>query len=288
VVDTELKNCPKCGNPSTSLIDIDNAKRAILAQSNVGDVESLPSQMCNNCYRDLTGSVSGGAKLRLEQSAREKNKHIMWKSRVELIKKGRLFMQQKAYAEAAVTYEKYLRVLELCYDLKPGELRPDIFGKSSRSKEMTVIATTFWDLMRIYDSSPNYREKMVGAATKLAAFLPFCPIFPDVTEKARQFQDRAKNPDVVRGFLKQVKANSRRCFIATAAYENPDHPSVEILRQFRDQYLFKSSLGFRFVNFYYEYSPRLADFLDKSPKSRIATRKLLNLIAKFLHKKLEH
>jgi hypothetical protein len=287
MVDTELKKCPKCGAAAAALIDIDKGKRLILAESKLADLGALPDQVCGTCYADVTALVSKGARLRLEQQAREKNKHLMWKSRVNLVKQARALMQQKAYSEAAVTYEKYLRVLEISYDLKPGLLNPDVFGKSSRSKELSVIATTYWDLMRIYDTNPNYRERMLKASQKLAQFLPFSPIFPDVTAKAQQFVSSSKNPDVVRGFLKLVKANTKRCFVATAAFESEDHPEVEILRQWRDQSLEKSSLGRQMVQFYYQVSPPVARYLDQSPRARSLTRKILSHIAHSVDKKLE-
>jgi len=53
------------------------------------------------------------------------------------------------------------------------------------------------------------------------------------------------------------------CFIATAAYGSPLHPSVRILRDFRDKYLMPSRLGRVLVRFYYKYSPFLANFITK-------------------------
>ena len=47
---------------------------------------------------------------------------------------------KRRISEAAVQYEKYLRVLEVVYNLKKGELSPAVFNNSSRSKELTVIA----------------------------------------------------------------------------------------------------------------------------------------------------
>jgi hypothetical protein len=56
-------------------------------------------------------------------------------------------------------------------------------------------------------------------------------------------------------------SGSGGCFIATAAYRDYDHPKVQILREFRDQYLLSNSLGRIFVGIYYRYSPTLAKFI---------------------------
>ncbi len=143
---------------------------------------------------------------------------MMWKNRVHLIKNARNLMTQKAYSEAAVQYEKYLRVLEVVHGKKKGELAPSIFNNSTRSKELTVVASVYWDLMRIYDTSPRYGDRMASSARKCAEFLPFSTIYPDIVKKAEQFSRSAKNPAVMRQFLKMVKSRRGPCFIADAAF----------------------------------------------------------------------
>jgi hypothetical protein len=70
------------------------------------------------------------------------------------------------------------------------------------------------------------------------------------------------------------------CFIASAAYSSPLHPHVNILRDFRDRYLMPSKLGRMLVNFYYKYSPSIADLIAKYKILRVAVRiNLLPLIA---------
>ena len=65
------------------------------------------------------------------------------------------------------------------------------------------------------------------------------------------------------------------CFIATAAYGDPSHPDVEILRQFRDRYLKKSRAGRAVVDLYYRYSPPVARFIAKHPVLRRLSRIML-------------
>jgi hypothetical protein len=55
------------------------------------------------------------------------------------------------------------------------------------------------------------------------------------------------------------------CFIATAVYGSPTHPNVVTLQNFRDKYLLTNSLGSKFVKWYYEVSPGIADYLRTSP-----------------------
>ena len=278
----DLKTCPRCQNTSTELTAVAAGMRTILQQNGIN--EQIPAAICSTCYNQLTNSVSQGVKLRIEQQTREKNRHLMWKGRVNLIRQARQMMQTKSYSEAAIAYEKYIRVLEISYDLKPGQLRPDVFGKSSRSKELTVIATTYWDLLRIYDTHPQYRNRMVVTAKKLAEFIPFSPIFPDVVKKAQVWLMTARNPDVVKDFLRLSKAGTGRCFIATSAFEDPFHETVISLRNFRDSHLQKNAVGRYAIVHYYRHAPKIALWLDRHPAVKPLVRKVLTQLAMLLSK----
>lgn len=78
----------------------------------------------------------------------------------------------------------------------------------------------------------------------------------------------------------QEKNNS--CFIATAAFDDGCHPTVDQLRAFRDKVLIKSSLGRIFVQKYYSYSPAAALWLERHPRFKFPARLLLSTIARTL------
>lgn len=55
------------------------------------------------------------------------------------------------------------------------------------------------------------------------------------------------------------------CFIATAAYGTELAPEIDILRDFRDQFLLENHMGSKFVNLYYDKSPQMADYIAERP-----------------------
>jgi hypothetical protein len=283
---TKAATCARCKQLADQFFPIDTGMRVALKEA--GIAENLPEQVCPTCYESLTSHVSQGLKLRMERDAREKNKMVMWKNRVHLIKNARSLMNQKAYSEAAVQYEKYLRVLEMVYNLKKGELSPAVFNNSSRSKELTVIASVYWDLVRIYDSNPRYGDRMQISATKLSQFLPFSPIYPDIIKKAEQFGRTCKNPNVLRVFLKNTKSKRGPCFVADAAFGgDPGASEPHIFRKFRDQRLRPYYLGRQVVWLYYRTSPPVAAWIAGSQLKTRAARWFLTKIATGLKKSLK-
>ena len=67
----------------------------------------------------------------------------------------------------------------------------------------------------------------------------------------------------------------KKCFIATAAFGSPLQPKVQLLRQFRDQFLVNNEWGRSFVKAYYRYSPPVAQTIEKSEFLKSVVRGLL-------------
>jgi hypothetical protein len=83
---------------------------------------------------------------------------------------------------------------------------------------------------------------------------------------------------------KSPRNKKQGCYIATMAYGDYEHPQVLILRQFRDDVLYKSIMGKWFIKTYYNYSPILVEkFKNKKALNNII-RKTLNQFIKLIKK----
>lgn len=274
-----MVNCPRC---SLQVIDLHIVDANLLQKlSELG--ESVPSQVCMSCLTELrrTASSNSGGVLMAQEKAKEQHRLQLWKSRVSLVKNGRQLMGQKMYSEAAVAYEKYLKILEIVFAVEKGQsLTPENFKDSARTEELTIVTSVYWDLLRIYDTSDKYGERQQIAAKQLALFVKFTPIFPDIIKRAESFAKQAKHPGVIKNFLKLASNERPRCFIATSAFESPLAIEVQILRSYRDHSLKKLAWGRYFIKKYYRLSPYIAEFLDKNSVLKPLVRALLRLLIK--------
>lgn len=217
------------------------------------------------------------SKLSLIEKAELDRKSKMWDMRMAFIQRGHRAMQVKQYGEAAISYEKYIRILELVFNVTPGSLTPEVFKESSRTSEMSILAGAYWDLIRIYDTSPQYGDRQAKCAAQLAKFAPVTPIYNEIVKQAQEFSKNARHPERVKIFLAAV-GKSSRCFIASSAYQSPNHSDVMILRNYRDSVLKQSFLGRKFIYFYYRYSPKVACILDQHEYLKAPTRWALKLV----------
>jgi len=76
-------------------------------------------------------------------------------------------------------------------------------------------------------------------------------------------------------FTTKAASTGGGCFIATAAYGTPTAKQIDVLREFRDVVLLKSTVGSQFVSLYYQFSPPVANFIASNEFLRILVRELL-------------
>ena len=219
-------------------------------------------------------NVSGSVLVAMEK-AKEDRKIKLWHNRLAFLKKGNALMQNKLFGDAAVMYEKYIKILEMVYETPTGELDPGMFKDTARTAELPVITSVYWDLLRIYDTSPSCSDRQKKVAVQLARFATMTPLYADIVKKAEIFLRQSRNPAAVKIFLEKANVKRPRCFIATAAFESPLKKEVQILRFYRDFYLLESTFGNAFVQFYYLISPSVAQFIENKPLFKAVIRVFL-------------
>ncbi len=275
--------CQRCGKKTDQLQNIDSVLAERLQA--LGGESYSSSQVCPVCFTQLVNSVNQSSGIHAQDKAKEQKKLALWKSRVNYIKAARTYMDKKSFADAAVQYEKYLKVLEMVFDTKTDQLAPEMFKESARTQELTAVAGVYWDLLRIYDANSKYESRMKVVATKLGLFLRYTPVYPDIVRKAEAFVKTANNPSIVKGFLKSAGESKGRCFIASSAFGSEGAPEVMALRGWREDVLLKTCCGRVFVRVYYGLSPGIARILDNLPFLKIPVRAFLRL---FINRAIRH
>jgi hypothetical protein len=96
----------------------------------------------------------------------------------------------------------------------------------------------------------------------------------DISRNESDFSDEVSaitgdDPDPA---ISSIDSEEGGCFIATAAYGSYLNPHVQILRDFRDEFLIPSPLGRKLVHRYYQYAPCIADSMGNYGSLRFLVR----------------
>ncbi|KPA13847.1 hypothetical protein MHK_005961 [Candidatus Magnetomorum sp. HK-1] len=78
------------------------------------------------------------------------------------------------------------------------------------------------------------------------------------------------------------------CFIATAVFEGPNHPEVDLLRMYRDLHLRNFMIGKMFIKAYYFIGPACAKVISKvETLKRVVKQLILVLVIPFVKRKID-
>lgn len=147
-------------------------------------------------------------------------------------------------------------------NLGEGALYEDIQIEDKMNLETTLSSDKLTYNMR-NDTPYKFTIATVDEATIVSGF-----VTTGLTEELH-----AATPGEVVGLL-----DEKKCFIATAAYGSPMEPHVQVLREFRNQYLLTNTFGRWFVQTYYQYSPPLARFISENENLKAVVRWMLTPI----------
>lgn len=84
------------------------------------------------------------------------------------------------------------------------------------------------------------------------------------------------------GNMRIESKSGATCFVASVAYDDPNHPDVMFLRYFRDNTLKNYQVGRMFISWYWRNGPKLAKFVERSNILRIFSRTIISIIVKII------
>lgn len=84
------------------------------------------------------------------------------------------------------------------------------------------------------------------------------------------------------GNMRLESKSGTTCFVATAAYGDPDHGDVAFLRQYRNKTLKKSALGRIFIALYWKVGPSLAEPVIKYKTLQLTVRCMISALVSLL------
>lgn len=82
-----------------------------------------------------------------------------------------------------------------------------------------------------------------------------------------------------------TSSSTEGCFIATAVYGSYNHPQVLLLRGYRDHILANHTAGKLLIWVYYKYSPKIAEYIRRSPARKVVVRHVVEQIVALIRRK---
>jgi hypothetical protein len=87
------------------------------------------------------------------------------------------------------------------------------------------------------------------------------------------------------GTMRIETKSGATCFVASAAYDDPNHPDVMFLRRFRDTVLNRHAAGRTFIRAYWVVGPVLAKLVAQLPLLRHLSRQIISIIVSVLERR---
>lgn len=202
-----------------------------------------------------------------EERRRELELRAKYNQRITVAKIGRNAFTNKNYTKAIKEYTEYLTVLGHAKGIEDiFSLAPSNFDEKTPVSELLLISHVYWDLGRMYSSSPkyiDYYKKSLEQFVKFTANQPYQVLNSEMVRKFIKKQKRTKQDEDSLKLLDEtyskIFSESSSCFVATYAF-GQDHPITNKLRVFK-QHLLDWPFGIQIVDQYYKKSPKLIEYL---------------------------
>lgn len=200
--------------------------------------------------------------------------------RITIARHGRDAFSNGEYVHAVKKYTEYLNIHAMMNEREIFNITPDLFDAKKDITELLLISHIYWDLSRIYEMTPKFKENYIKSINQFVVFTVNQQYQVLNAEMLRKYikANKGKSPYIVEleRALQRIFVDSKKCYIATHCF-GEDHFYTNDLREIK-KYLNQSEVGIELIRSYYLCSYHLISFLDKN--------KIIKKIFKFFSKPL--
>ena len=186
--------------------------------------------------------------------------------------------RSKLFAEGFYPLNSIINILIISEEkLQVLKTSSDIIGSASNSEEMLKSGWYYIKSEQLKDSKINkldlrYLFGNTSSVSKQQLLLSISPVVEDVILNDVPQNDVPQN-DVPQN---DVPQNGGGCLIATATFGSEMTPQVQLLRELRDNTVLQTESGTSFMTgfnqFYYSFSPAIADYERENPTFKEAVK----------------
>jgi len=194
------------------------------------------------------------------KNARDERERLLklkhkYETRITIAKFGKESLDAGDYANALRKFTEYLSIMAEIKEVPDiYALKIHMFDSKKDITEMLMISHILFEMARLYDAVPKFREdaqKCADLFVHFSANQPFQVINSEMVRKSLK-RSSFKNPDMFRDSFQQIHVQSKKCYIVTFCYGD-NHQITRDFREFKD-WLLTYRLGQILVQKYYQFS----------------------------------
>ncbi len=189
-----------------------------------------------------------------------------YNNRFTTLKKARIYASNNDVVKALEHYQLYLNAISKRLYLENTEkLSPQHFDSNKDLGELLMISQTYWDMAKLFDRAKNLNGELEKSLDKFVMFSKDFKFQRINAQMMKRYINKKipHNPKIFQNYYQKIHMESGLCFLATHAYSSNDQ-KLETFYKIRET-LGKSSLGFFFIEHYYQFSPLLVQFFKRYP-----------------------
>ncbi len=176
-------------------------------------------------------------------------------TRITVARYGKESLDAGDYANALKKFTEYLSVVAEVKEARDMySIQVNSFDPKKEITEMLMISHIYFELARLYDAVPKYRDELKKSLEQFVHFSVNQPYQVVNSEMARKYIKKSvfKNPGDFQFAYNQIYVQSKKCYVVTFCFGD-QHPVTQEYRLLKD-WLLSYSWGQNLVRHYYNFS----------------------------------